>query len=56
MSKEIDTIETFNATFHLTRKLEALTERIDRKQMSALMQDRNPAKTLRYLYDAVLGS
>jgi xylose isomerase len=56
MSKEIDTIETFNATFHLTRKLEALTERIDRKQMSALMQERNPVRTLRYLYDAVLDS
>jgi len=42
--------------FHLTRKLEALTERIDQQQMSALMQDRNPVKTLRYLYDAVLGS
>ncbi len=55
MSKEIDTIETFNATFHLTRKLEALTERIDQQHMSVLMQDRNPVKSLRYLYDAVLG-
>ena len=54
MSKEIDTVETFNATFHLTRKLEALTERIDQQQMDALMQDRNPVRTLRYLYDTVL--
>jgi xylose isomerase len=54
MSKENDTVETFNATFHMTRKLEALTERIDRDQMKALMQNRNPVRTLRYLYDTVL--
>jgi hypothetical protein len=39
----------------LTRKLEALTERIDRRKMTALMAERNPVKTMRYLYDTVLG-
>ncbi|MBD3305974.1 TIM barrel protein [candidate division KSB3 bacterium] len=54
MSKEIDTVETFNTVTHITRQLEALTERIDRDQMSTLMTDRNPAKTLRYLYQTLL--
>lgn len=54
MSKEIDTVETFNTATYLTRKLEALAERVDRGQMAALMVERNPAKTMRYLYDAVL--
>ena len=55
MSKEIDTIETFNTVTHLTRKLEALADRIDRQQMAAMMPERNPVRTLRYLYDTVLG-
>ena len=54
MPKEIDTVETFNATFYMTRKLEALTERLDREKMSALMAERNPVKSLRYLYETVL--
>jgi xylose isomerase len=56
IAKEIDTIETFNTVTYLTRKLEALTKRIDRPQMAALMLERNPAKTMRYLYDTVLDS
>ena len=54
MSKEIDTVETFNAVTYLTRKLEGLTGRIDRQHMAALMEERNPAKTMRYLYDCVV--
>ena len=54
MSKEIDTAETFSTVTHLTRKLEALAGRIDRRQMAALMAERNPVATLRYLYDTVL--
>lgn len=48
--KEIDTLETFNAAMRLTRKLESITNRIDRRKMHALMQERNPAKTVPYLY------
>ncbi len=55
MSKEIDTVETFNAVTHLTRKLESLAERIDRQQMTVIMRERNPVQALRYLYDRVLG-
>jgi hypothetical protein len=38
----------------MTRKLEALTEQLDREHMSALMAERNPVKSLRYLYETVL--
>jgi hypothetical protein len=34
----------------LTRKLESITDRIDRERMKALLQERNPVKTLPYLY------
>jgi xylose isomerase len=56
MSKEIDTADTFSTVTHLTRKLEALAGRIDRRQMSALMAERNPVRSLRYLYDTALGA
>jgi xylose isomerase len=55
MSKEIDTAETFNTVVRLTRKLEGLAGRIDRQRMGALLAERNPVKSLDYLYDAVLG-
>jgi xylose isomerase len=53
MSKEIDTIETFNAVTDLTRKLEALAERIDRQKMTGLRAQRNPVAALRYLYSTL---
>ncbi|MBN1147109.1 MAG: sugar phosphate isomerase/epimerase [Anaerolineales bacterium] len=49
-SKEIDALETFNAVMHLTRKLEAITDRIDPGKMEVLLSERNPAKTVPYLY------
>lgn len=48
--KEINTIETFRAVVILTRKLESLTDRIDRKEMEKLLEERNPSKTIPYLY------
>lgn len=53
MSKEIDTVETFNVVVHLTRKLENLADQVNRQKMSAMMSERNPAKTILYLYDTV---
>ncbi|MBW1697015.1 MAG: sugar phosphate isomerase/epimerase [Deltaproteobacteria bacterium] len=50
MSKEIDTVETFNTVVEVTRKLEHLSEMIDRKQMEQHMKQRNPARLLSYLY------
>ena len=37
-----------------TRKLEEMAGRIDRKTMSALMNQRNPVGSLEYLYDTLL--
>jgi len=48
--KEINTIENFTAAFQLTRKLEAITDRIDPVRMEALLAERNSAKTIPYLY------
>jgi xylose isomerase len=49
-SKEIDALETFNAATLLTRKLEAITARIEPQKMETLLAERNPAKTVPYLY------
>jgi xylose isomerase len=53
-SKEIDTVETFNTVTALTRRLEEIANRIDRREMNALLEQRNPACSLRYLYEQVL--
>jgi len=54
MSKEIDTVETFNTVIDITRKLESLADKIDRPTIFSLMQERNPAKSMRYLYEHLL--
>ncbi len=50
ITKEHDTIETFDAAVVLTRQLEDIAERIDDQHLAAFMQTRNPAETMRYLY------
>ena len=52
-SKEHSTVDTFNAVMSQTRKLEALADRIDRTEMKGLMEDRDPSKTVRYLYSLI---
>jgi hypothetical protein len=54
MSKEMDTVETFRTVVEVTRKLESLTDRIDRDRMDGLLTDRDPSQTIRYLYRSVL--
>lgn len=51
--KEIDTVETFNAVSKLTRKLEEITDRIDPEKMEALLAERNPSKTIPYLFTLI---
>jgi xylose isomerase len=51
--KELDTVETFNAVSQLTRKLEAITDRIDPEKMEALLAERNPNKTILYLFTLI---
>lgn len=52
-AKEIDTVETFNAVTSLTRKLEAITNRIDTEKMKALLEERNPSRSVPYLYTLI---
>jgi xylose isomerase len=54
MSKEIDTVETFSTVTDVTRKLENWADKIDREKMNQLMIQRNPARTLRHLYQTFL--
>ena len=49
-SKELDTVENLTAGMRLTRKLEAITDRIDCDTMEALMTERNSSRTIPYLY------
>lgn len=49
-AKESDQIETFDAVMSLTRKLEAITDRVDVEKMETLLAGRDPAKTVPYLY------
>ena len=48
--KEHDTVETFTAAMALTRKLEAITDRLDPTRIAKLTTQRNPAKIATYLY------
>jgi xylose isomerase len=54
LSKEVDTVEHFNLVMKLTRKLEAITEKLDREKIMKLMQERNPNDSIEYLYDTLL--
>ncbi len=54
MTKEIDTVEHFNAATRITRKMEGMADRIDRKTMSKLMRGRNPVKPIEYLFENLL--
>jgi xylose isomerase len=49
-AKEHDTAETFTTSFAITRKLEALADRLDRDVIAELTATRNPARSLNYLY------
>jgi xylose isomerase len=52
-SKEIDQVETFDAVMSLTRKLESVADRIDPAKMESFLEERNPAKTIPYLYSLI---
>jgi len=48
--KEIDTVANFGAAAEMTRKLEAITRRIDATKMAELMLKRDASETMPYLY------
>jgi xylose isomerase len=49
--KEADTAETFSTAFAITRKLEAISARIDKEALAALTTRRDPAKTMAWMYN-----
>lgn len=49
-AKEIDLKDHFDAVVTVTRKMEQLTDRIDKEQMAKLLEERNPSKVVPYLY------
>ena len=52
-SKEIDQLETFNTVMAITRKLEEITDRLDVVKVEILLAERNPAKSVQYLYSLI---
>jgi xylose isomerase len=54
MSKEIDTVQTFNLVNKITRKLEQLAESLDDDKIKILTQQRNPVSSIEYLFDTIL--
>jgi len=53
-TKELDTVEAFDTVVHLTRRIESLADRLDGAALLALQSERNPARTLRRVYDWLL--
>ncbi|MFQ3620084.1 MAG: sugar phosphate isomerase/epimerase [Spirochaetales bacterium] len=53
MSKEVDLYTTFDVAVRITRKVEKMAEKIDRKKMTDLLKKRNPAVSLGELYEWV---
>ena len=51
--KEHDVVDSFNAVMSITRKLEELAGRLDSDEVAALLAERNPARTARYLYSLI---
>ena len=53
MTKELDTAESFQLVVDVTRRLEALAGRLERERIAALLAERNPVHSLRYLYETL---
>ena len=51
MAKEVDLNDHFRLVAKLTRKIEAMADRIVKDDMQKLMELRNPNKSIEYLYD-----
>ena len=50
-TKEISMAETFNAVTNITHKLQSIAQKLDSQKIDELLLERNPAKSIRYLYD-----
>ena len=52
-SEMVDHVETFDTVMAMTRKLEAITDRLEPAQVEKLFAERNPAQTVQYLYSLI---
>jgi len=52
-AKEVNLNDHFRLVAKLTRKIESMAARIDQNEMQKLMEERNPNKSIEYLYDKV---
>jgi xylose isomerase len=53
--KEIDMVENFSAATAITRKLQSFAAKLDTQMVDELLKIRNPAKSIRYMYNAIFG-
>jgi len=53
--KEIDMVENFKSATKITRKLQTIAAGLDTQAIEELLKTRNPAKNVRFLYEAVFG-
>lgn len=53
MAKEVNLEENFRLVAKLTRKMEAMTAKIDPAKIKELMKERNPNNAIEYIYDTV---
>ncbi|MCL2833527.1 MAG: sugar phosphate isomerase/epimerase [Treponema sp.] len=54
--KEIDMVENFNAATEITRRLQTQAAKLDSQKIEKILDNRNPAKSVMYMYDAIFGS
>jgi xylose isomerase len=53
MAKEVDMTENFETVTWLTRRIEKFADRIDDARIAEILRARNPAASMRYLYETV---
>ena len=51
--KETDMVENFNAVTAITMKLQSIATGLDEDKVNQLLQERNPAKSMAFLYETV---
>ena len=49
--KEIDMVENFNAVTKITRKLQQIAGSLDQNEISRMLEKRNPAQSIAYIYE-----
>ena len=51
--KEVDMVENFNTVTSITMKLSKIADKLEQHKVDELLAERNPAKSMKYLYDTV---